>query len=139
MRKKQKKKVAEEIKDLVSDIIEEKIDIPNKALIIDFDTSKNIFTKKRIELIEMINLYQPSSLQELSGVVKRRKQAVSRDLELLKEFGIIEIKKQGKFSVPVVTREVLVLSMKKPKLRKEKIIDAEVYVDDVNVNKMVVP
>ena len=45
VRKEELKKKAESIKELVNDILNEKIDLPDKALIVDFDATLNIFTK----------------------------------------------------------------------------------------------
>lgn len=136
LEKKELKRKAESIKGLVDDILSEKIDVPDNALIIDFDATQNIFTKKRIELLDTINSYQPASVQELSDLVKRKKQAVDRDLKMLEEFDVITLEKRGKFTVPTVKREIIILSIKKPKPQTEIIISAEVYVDSININKI---
>ncbi len=135
IRKEELKRKADSVKELVEDILIEKIGVPDKALIIDFDATLNIFTEKRIELLETINIYQPTSIQELSDIVKRKKQAVDRDLKMLEEFDIIELKKQGKFTIPIVKRELVVLNLKREK-EVQSFIDAEIYIGDVNVNKM---
>ena len=136
VRKEELKKKAESIKELVNDILNEKIDLPDKALIVDFDATLNIFTKKRIELLEMINYYQPASIQELSNIVHRKKQAVNRDLQMLNEFDVIKLEKRGKFTFPIVKREIIVLNLKEQKPQKQIILNAEVYINKVNVNKM---
>ena len=97
---------AAEIKGLVNEILNEKINLPEKALIIDLDASVNIFTKRRIELLNLINEHQPTSIQELSDLAKRKKQAVDRDLKLLEDFDVVELEKQGKFVLPTVKREI---------------------------------
>lgn len=118
------KRKVESIKGLVDDIINERVNIPDKALVVDFDATLNIFTKKRIELIDIINIYSPTSIQEIADITHRTKQAVGRDLKLLERFDVIELEKRGKFTVPIVKREMIVLNLRKPKLQKKEIIVA---------------
>ena len=125
----------ESIKGLVDDIINERVNVPDNALIVDFDATLNIFTKKRIELLDIINLYAPTSVQELADISKRVKQAVDRDLKLLERFDVVELKKCGKFTIPIVKREMIVLNLKKPQPQKQEAIVAEVYLDNTFVNK----
>ncbi len=133
-RKKLKEK-AESIKGLVEDLINERVDIPNNALVVDFDSTLNIFTKKRIELIDFINIYTPTSIQELADLSNRTKQAVDRDLKLLERFNVIELEKRGKFTIPLVKREMIVLNLRKPKPQKQEAIIADVYIKNTSVNK----
>src|SRR3989344_7357151 len=128
---------AEEIKELVDDIINERIDVPNNALIADFDATLNIFTKKRIELIDLINLHNPKSIKELSELSKRTKQAVDRDLSMLEEFDVIERKKIGKFTMPIVKRDIIILKLKRTAPEKKEILIAEVYCDNKNINEII--
>lgn len=123
---------AESIKSLVDDIINERIDLPDKALVVDFDATLNIFTKKRMELLELINSSTPTSVQELANLSKRAKQAVDRDLKMLERFDVIALEKRGKFTVPIVKREMIVLNLKKP----QEVTD--VYLNNNNpINKIV--
>lgn len=136
--KKELKEKAESIKNIVDDIINERIDVPDNALVIDFDATLNIFTKKRIELLDLINLYEPMSVQELSDISNRTKQAVDRDLKLLEQFDVIKLEKRGKFTIPIVKREIVVLNLKKPKQpNKQEMIVAEVYVNNFHINEIV--
>lgn len=135
--KEELKRKAESIKGLVDDIINERVEVPDNALIVDFDATLNIFTKKRIELLDIINLYEPTSIQELADITKRTKQAVDRDLKMLEQFDIIELKKRGKFTIPIVKREVVVLNLKKPEPKKHEVIVAEVYFNNVHINEVV--
>ena len=135
-RKELKGKV-ESIKGLVDDIINERIDIPDNALVVDFDATLNIFTKKRIELIDIINIYAPTSIQELADISNRTKQAVNRDLKLLEQFDVIELEKRGKFTIPIVKREMIVLNLRKPKPQKEEVVVADVYFNNKSVNEII--
>lgn len=129
------KEKIESTKRLVDDIINERIDIPNNALVVDFDSTLNIFTKKRIELIDLINAHTPASVQELADISNRTKQAVDRDLKLLERFDVIRLEQRGKFTIPIVKREIIVLNLRKPKLQKQEVIVAEVYFNNIFVNK----
>ena len=128
-RKKLKEKI-ESTKRLVDDIINERIDIPNNALVVDFDATLNIFTKKRIELIDSINMHAPTSIQELADISNRTKQAVNRDLKLLEQLDVIKRERHGKFTTPIVKKEIVVLNLRNP-LHKEE----EVIVTDAHVSK----
>ncbi len=131
------KRKVESIKGLVDDIINERIDIPDNALIVDFDATLNIFTKKRIELINIINIYAPTSMQELANISNRTKQAVNRDLKLLERFDVIELKRCGKFTIPVVKREIIVLNLGKPKPQKEEVVVADVYFNNQPITEII--
>jgi len=135
--KKKLKGKVESIKGLVDDIINERVDIPNNALVVDFDATLNIFTKKRIELIDIINIYAPTSIQELANISNRTKQAVDRDLKLLERFGVIELEKRGKFTIPIVKREMIVLNLRKPKPQKEEVVVADVYFNNRCINEII--
>ncbi len=135
-RKELKVKV-ESIKGLVDDIINERVNIPDNALVVDFDATLNIFTKKRIELIDMINRYAPTSIQELADTSNRTKQAVDRDLKLLERLDVVGLEKRGKFTVPVVKREMIVLNLRKPKPQKEEVVVAEVYFNNKPINEII--
>ncbi len=135
-RKELKGKV-ESIKGLVDDIINERVNIPDNALVIDYDASLNIFTKKRMELIDIINIYAPTSIQELADISNRTKQAVDRDLKLLERFDVIELEKRGKFTVPIVKREMIVLNLRKPKPQKEEVVVADVYFNNRPINEII--
>ncbi len=131
------KRKVESIKGLVDDIINEKINIPDNALVVDFDATLNVFTKKRMELIDNINIYAPTSIQELANISDRTKQAVYRDLKILKRFDVIKLEKHGKFTIPIVKREMIILNFRKPKLRKEEAIFADVYFNDRPISKFI--
>ena len=127
----------ESIKKLVDDIVNERIDIPDNALVVNFDSTLNIFTKKRIELIDIINVYAPTSVQELADISNRTKQAVDRDLKLLERFDVVRLEKRGKFTVPIVKREMIVLPLRKPKSQKEEVVVADIYFKNKLINEII--
>ena len=93
---------------------------PDKGLLLSLSDEDitQIFTKKRLELVRLVQSKRPKNATELSRLVGRRLSAVIRDLELLEGFHIIELKKKGKNVVPVVTKEVLILPLVKLKARE---------------------
>lgn len=105
-----KKRLKEWLTVLDNEILNETIDIPDNA-IISLPESTSIFTKKRLELIETIKKHHPQSVQELAKMTKRVKQAVTRDLKILERFGIIRLEKKGRNAIPLVEREIVVLSL----------------------------
>ncbi|MGK5085832.1 hypothetical protein WDW37_21290 [Bdellovibrionota bacterium FG-1] len=58
----------------------------------DFETLGRVITGARIELLNVIRLQKPKSIQELARMVKRNFKNVHQDVQLLKEFGLIELK-----------------------------------------------
>src|SRR3989344_7319079 len=137
-RKKLKLK-AEGINNLIEDIVNEKIDLPNKALIcLDIETTLSIFTKKRLELIDCINNYNPKSVQQLADLTKRMKQAVDRDLKILEKYEVVELIKEGRNVIPVVKREVILFNLKGRQLKESsEVLVAQVYVENKDVNKKI--
>ena len=109
--KKQLMKKAQETKDLINGIVNETIDIPDNAIIIDTDVLIQIFTKKRIELIQFINQFKPQSVQELANLTKRRKQAVDRDLKMLERHGLLVMNKNGRKAAPKLERKFLIMGL----------------------------
>lgn len=136
--KKRLKQKSESLKNLIDDIIDEKIKLPKNALVTDADSTLSIMTKKRLELIDTINLYQPNSIQELADITNRTKQSVDRDLKILERFEVIKLEKEGRVVFPIVTRDVIVLNLGISKFEKKEELPAEVYVGDVNINRLMV-
>ena len=137
IKKKELKRKSEVLKNLIDDVIDEKIKLPKNALVTDADSTLGIMTKKRLELINTINLYQPNSIQELADITHRAKQSVDRDLKILERFEVVKLEKEGRTVFPIVTRNVIVLSLGSKPEKKEK-LPAEVYVGKMNINEMMV-
>lgn len=109
--KKQLRNKAKGLSELIRCVVNDKIEIPNNALIIDADILIDVFTKKRLELIRSIANEKPSSITRLAEITGRKKQAVDRDLRLLERSEIISFTKHGKQIEPKVNRRLLVLSL----------------------------
>ena len=72
------------------------------------DEMTQVFTKKRLELIRLIQNKKPKNATKLSELTGRQLSAVLRDLELLEKVHIVELQKKGKNIVPNVTKEILI-------------------------------
>lgn len=147
------KKKAKSTKGIIRGIINDTLDIPNNAIIFDPEILLEIFTRKRLELIQYVNSYKPKSIQELADLTKRKKQAVFRDLKILERNELVKLKKKGKTVIPTVERKMAVLNLqeiyslelpksalcKTDKLHSKRIneISTQVYVNHKNVNQMI--
>ena len=60
-----------------------------------FETLGKVITGARLELLHVIRVAKPKSIQELARVVERDFKNVHQDVTLLAEFGLIELKKAG--------------------------------------------
>jgi len=109
--KKELKRKARSTKGIIRGIINETIDLPNNAIIFDPEILLEIFTRKRLELIQFINTCKPQSIQELAEITKRKKQAVFRDLKLLERNELVKLVKKGKTVTPTIQRKMAVLNM----------------------------
>ena len=109
--KKQLEKEAKNLNKLIDGVVDGTIDIPDNAIIIDPDVLIQIFTKRRIELIQFINKYKPKSVQELADLTKRKKQAVDRDLKMLEGLGLLTKEKNGRTTTPVLENKFVVMGL----------------------------
>ena len=147
MSKSQLRKKIESTKAIVKGIIDETIDLPDNAIIFDPDVLLEIFTKKRLELVQYINSCKPKSIKELADMTGRKKQAVFRDLKILERHELVSLKKIGKNVMPKVERRMAVLNMQEiysldiPKKvlcnKSKEEIKAQVYVDKKCVNQLI--
>lgn len=143
--KKELKKKASSTKGIIKGIINETINLPNNAIIFDPEILLEIFTRKRLELIQFINTYKPQSIKELAKLTLRKKQAVFRDLKLLERNDLVKLEKKGKTVVPTVRRKMAILNLQeiypletsKNVLSKTKKIDAQVFVNQKNINQII--
>lgn len=152
IRKNDMKKKAQEVKDMIDGIVNETVHIPDNAVILDTSILIEIFTKKRMELMQFINKFKPQSVQELAVMTKRKKQAVDRDLKILERHDLLVLEKDGRKVVPKMERKFLVIGLgevyplgnarvggrhHKDKADNDGLVRAQVYVDGVNVNQKI--
>lgn len=129
---------AEATKKLIKDLVEEKVDIPDEAIVFtDLDQLLKVLTRKRLELLNYIKAYHPESIQQLADLLQRKKQAVDRDLKILERYEVVELQKEGKIVCPVLKREIAVINLAKPlpPLQIEA-IQADVYIKQEKINEV---
>jgi predicted transcriptional regulator len=78
----------------------------------DFATLGKVITASRLELMHVIRTAKPKSIQELARTVGRDFKNVYRDVNILAEFGLIELKKAGprRAAAPVALFSEIVLA-----------------------------
>lgn len=60
-------------------------------LILDKEQAEKVLTEKRLELVETIREEEPDSIKELAQLVDRDQAAVHRDLQILREYMVIDV------------------------------------------------
>jgi len=97
---------------LLRGVVNGSINIPDNAVIFtDHEVLAEIITKKRLELLRVINESKPQSVQELADLTKRKKQAVDRDLKILEKYELVELRKNGRKRIPVIIRPFVFLPL----------------------------
>ncbi len=86
---------------------------PDRGLLLSLsdEDMTHAFTKKRLELVRLVQSKKPKNATELSRLAGRRLSAVIRDLELLEGLHMVELHKKGKNVVPTVTKEIIILPL----------------------------
>ena len=101
------------------DIIEELIMDPSKfdkmpdnmIFAKDYATLHKILTEKRLELIDAIKEHPKENIDSLSRILKRKREAISRDLKILKSMGIVNMKTIGKNKIPFIQKQYIVVPL----------------------------
>lgn len=81
---------------------------PDRVLIVEFEVLKDIVTPARTELVKAIREHRPQSVGELAKLVKRRQESVSRDLNILHNYGLLEFVRMGKSRIPKIDKRIMV-------------------------------
>lgn len=82
---------------------------PDRILIIETKILKNIITPARTELIEAVRENKPDSVGELARILKRPQEAVSRDLRILNNYGVLDFVQLGKVKKPRIEKDIIVV------------------------------
>jgi len=101
------------------DIIEEIISDPSKfdkmpdnmIFAKDYATLHKILTEKRLELIDAIKEHPKENIDSLSKILKRKREAISRDLRILQSMGIVNMKTIGKNRIPFIQKQYIVVPL----------------------------
>lgn len=68
----------------------------------DAKTISKILSEKRLELLRAIKDHPHYNVSMLADLLKRKQEAVSRDLGVLKRFGLVELEKTAKEVTPAI-------------------------------------
>lgn len=108
------KKIVNQKFDMFINFLEHALDVPeifpDEVVFLPLTENdwKTVFTEKRIEMIKMIANRKPKSVNELVKLLKRHQEAVSRDLKLLENVGIVKMESKGKSRMPLVNKKIIV-------------------------------
>ncbi len=79
------------------------------VLLLDYDSAERVLTPKRRELLDRIKNEDVESVRGLAKQVGRDKGAVSRDLDVLFEYDIIEYERDGNRKIPIPKHETVLV------------------------------
>ena len=109
------------VKQYLDYVIEHPDDAPDKGIILamsDEEVSK-AFTRRRVELINVLKSGKKKTVSELSEKLSRKLSAVERDLKILEGLGIVDMEKKGRTVTPRLRGEVLIIPLFLPKKLEE--------------------
>ncbi len=112
----------ESVMGLIRESIKNPDKIPDDVLLLSLEKEEitEIFTPKRLEILNMIKKESPETMSGLANKVKRELPSVERDLKILESYGIVSLEKMGREVKPVIGKEIIVLPLSQP-LTLEKI------------------
>lgn len=100
------------MKQAIKQLLKNPESIPDNALIfLDYRDLLEIFTKKRLEIMNIISKNNLSSLQELVKITKRKKQAINRDLRILERHEVLKLEKKGKNVIPRINKKIILFQI----------------------------
>lgn len=138
------------LKNLIKGVVEDTVKVPDNALIfLNYEDLLEIFTKKRLELIKLINRVKPKSLQQLADLTNRKKQAVNRDLKILERHEVLKLEKEGRNVIPKINKKLILFPLTSKisineientveNGQKQEPMLAEIYVNGENINQKLV-
>lgn len=105
------------IKNLLDAEIKGEIDLPSKAVIFALTDSEltSLITKKRLELIRIVDKKKPQTIQQLANYTHRKLPAVDRDIKLLMKHDIIKTKRTKKGMQPILNKGIIIIPLTEPK------------------------
>ena len=86
------------------------------------DELTSLITKKRLELLDIINEKRPATVKELSMLAKREISAVDRDLKILERYSLVKLERKGREVTPKIMKKAIVLPLIGPKPLKAVIV-----------------
>ncbi len=108
------------LKSYLNYLVEEEPEIGESQVVFVMEKEEitKFVTKKRLELLEVINIRHPTSVKELSALVTREVSAVDRDLKILERYGLVKLERKGREVTPKVAKKAIVLPLVAPKSLK---------------------
>ena len=105
------------VKTLLDAEIKGEIDLPSKAVVFALTDNEltSLITKKRLELIRIIDKKRPQTIQQLANYTNRKLPAVDRDIKLLMKHDIIKTKRTKKGVQPILNKGIIILPLTEPK------------------------
>lgn len=85
-------------------------ELPETTVYLKPDVIPKIFSKERIKLLKEVK-EEKKNVSELSKKLKRKIENISRDLNCLHEYGLIDFKRKGKEKIPVIVRDRVVIGI----------------------------
>jgi len=71
----------------------------------------NLFTPRRLQLIEALQAKPATSISELADRLGRPIASVSRDIRILNAYGLVELRQEGRSKVPVLVPTHIVITL----------------------------
>ena len=104
-------------------LIEEEPEVEESQIVFVMEREEltRIITKKRLELLDIINKQHPNTVKELAMRVKREDSAVDRDLKILEQYGLVKLERKGREVTPIILKKAIVLPLIGPKSLKAAI------------------
>ncbi len=105
------------IEGFLSEAIREPDKYPDKlaVFVLTDEELHQIFTRERLRLLRALKEKEYESVTELSTRLGRDKAAVTRDLKLMWEYGLVRLEKEGRRVKPRLDKEGVYLSLAEPK------------------------
>ncbi|MBI4653501.1 MAG: hypothetical protein HY752_00640 [Nitrospirae bacterium] len=76
-----------------------------------FEVFRKALTPKRLELLHLIRIKKPSSINELARMAKRNVKNIADDVKYLEQIGLIEKKETDNKTAPVIKYDKMVLEI----------------------------
>jgi len=86
--------------------------MPSKMIFAEnYDIINKVLSPKRLELIKTINDNEHISVNELAKLLKRKQEAISRDIKILKQMRIINVKRVGNKKISHIEKYYVVVPL----------------------------
>lgn len=113
----QAKRKFDTLKAYLNYLIEEEPEIKGGQVVfvMEKDELTRVVTKRRLEILDIINEQRPATVKELSMLAKREISAVDRDLKILERYSLVKLERKGREVTPKIMKKAIVLPLIGPK------------------------